>query len=313
MKQALLAIPTFLAASLSACAVSNPDTDEASWRDAIVASPSGADGCFHVSYPSMDWEPVACGVASGNPFASRRSADVPFAVGNGNDYAIQVSGLISKASGTFVKATDVTTETGAGTKNSYSLQLNSNFMTGTAACKGKAGCMSWEQFIYSTTEQATFMQNWLIGFGDTCPNASFMSDGEGDCFSNSAAVTVPDIKVADLSELKVSGKAVKGGNDSVVFAVGTEAFTTSEKDSITDLATAWNSAEYNIIGDGNLSEAVFNKGASIRVRIGVTDGSTTAPKCVANDGTTGETNNLTLGACETFAGTQPSIEFTESD
>jgi len=34
---------------------------------------------------------------------------------------------------------------------------------------------------------------------------------------------------------------------------------------------------------------------------------------VANSGSTGETNNLTLGSCTTAGGTSPSIQFTESD
>jgi hypothetical protein len=34
---------------------------------------------------------------------------------------------------------------------------------------------------------------------------------------------------------------------------------------------------------------------------------------VANDGSTGETNNLNLGTCTTASGTNPSIQFTESN
>src|SRR5436305_1108016 len=63
------------------------------------------------------------------------------------------------------------------------------------------------------------------------------------------------------------------------------------------LSGAWNASEFNIIGDGGGSQAVFNRGASVTVEITATSGSTAAPKCVANAGTTGETNNLTLGTC----------------
>jgi hypothetical protein len=45
----------------------------------------------------------------------------------------------------------------------------------------------------------------------------------------------------------------------------------------------------------------------------VHDGSTSAPSCVADSGTTGETNNLNLGSCSTASGSTPSIQFTESD
>jgi hypothetical protein len=311
MNLALLSIPTVLAASLVACAGTDDKTAESNWRDAIVANPAGDDGCFHAAYPEMAWQPVACTTAANRPFASR--GPTQFTVGNGDDFALQTTDLIAKASATFVKATGVKTETDSGTKNDYSLQLNSNFMAGTAACKGVAGCLSWTQFIYSTSEASAFMQDWLIGIGNTCPSSSFFSDGQGDCFINSAAVSVQELAVTDLTELKMSGGATTGGKDSLAFAVGTEAFTTSQKDTITDLSTAWNGAEYNIVGDGGGTEAVFNKGASIEIRIGVDDHSTTAPKCIANGGTTGETNNLTLGKCKATSGSEPAIEFTESD
>ena len=58
---------------------------------------------------------------------------------------------------------------------------------------------------------------------------------------------------------------------------------------------------------------LFNKGASVTVRIGINDHTTNPPACVANDGTTGETNNLKLGACKAFVGSSPAVEFTESD
>ncbi len=110
----------------------------------------------------------------------------------------------------------------------------------------------------------------------------------------------------------MTGSAVAGHTDTLIFAAEGKAFRTSQRDSITNLGTAWTASEYNIIGDGGASEAVFNKGSSISVRIGLNDGTTNAPTCVANDGTTGETNNLNIGKCTTGVGTTPFIEFTES-
>ncbi len=304
MNLASLSIPTILAASLVACATTDDgdDTAESNWREAIVANPSAGDGCFHATYPDMTWDSIACTVAPNRAFT----------VGNGADYAIQTAGLIAKATGTFVHATNVKTETDDGTKNGYSIQLNSNFMSGTAACKGVSGCLSWAQFVYSSEEESAFIQNWLIGIG-TCPDSSWFDDGGGDCFKNSAAVSVPVIGITNLAQLKMSGGAVKNGKDSLAFANGTEAFTTNEKDTVTDLATAWTASEFNIIGDGGATEAVFNKGSSITVRIGINDHTTNTPSCIANDGTTGETNNLKLGTCQAFVGSTPAVEFTESD
>ena len=198
----------------------------------------------------------------------------------------------------------------------YSIQLNSNFMSGTAACSaGESNCQSWAQFVYSSSEESAFLQNWLIGYGDSCPSSDWNSDGQGDCYINSKAASVPTLPLSsdsDLSDLKITGTAKKGGKDSLVFANGTDAYTTSEEDSITNLASAWTSSEFNIIGDGGGTEAVFDKSASIEVKIAVKDGSTSAPTCAKNAGTTGETNNRDLGTCKASSGSEPSIEFTES-
>jgi hypothetical protein len=290
------------AAPLAACTVGDANTAESDWRDSIATSATPNSGCAHASYPDMSWEPVSCTTAPSRAFA----------VGNGADYAAQSAGLIAKTTGTFLHVTDVATEDDSGTADGYSIQLNSNFMSGTAACNGVAGCMSWAQFVYSSEEQSAFIQNWLIGIG-TCPDGTWYDDGQGDCYENSAAVDVPVIGITDLSALKMSGGATTGGKDSLVFANGTEAYTTNESDSVTDLASAWSSSEFNIIGDGGGTEAVFNPGASVTVRIGINDHTSNPPTCVANAGTTGETNNLTLSACKTFVASSPAVEFTESD
>jgi hypothetical protein len=280
------------------------------WRASIVGRPSEQEGCFHASFPNLTWEKVECIEAPSRPIG--HPARMPETVGNGDDFAAEVkSGLISQTVGTFPTVTGVTSETD-GRKNTYSIQLNSNFMSGTAACNGVSGCMSWLQYVYSSSEKAAFMQYWLIGIGK-CPKGGWMSDGEGDCYRNSTAVTVPTIAITQLSQLKMSGTAVNGGKDTLVFTNGSEAYTTSGADTVADLATAWTASEFNIIGDGGGSAAVFNKGSSVTVKVAVTNGTTNAPACVANDGTTGETNNLKLGTCSATGGSSPYIEFTESD
>jgi hypothetical protein len=281
------------------------------WRAAIVASPSPEEGCFHAAFPSMTWEKIDCVEGPSRAIGSPRF--MPETVGNGNDYAAEVtSGLISQTVGTFPTVTGVTSESDNGFKNGYSIQLNSNFMSGTAACKGVSGCLSWLQYVYSSEEKAAFMQYWLIGIG-TCPSgAGWINAGGGDCYKNSAAVSVPTIAITSLSQLKMSGTAVNGGKDTLVFTNGTHAYTTTGADTVANLATAWTSSEFNIIGDGGGSSATFNKGSSVTVKIAVTNGTTNAPKCVANDGTTGETNNLTLHTCSASGGSSPYIQFTES-
>jgi hypothetical protein len=171
--------------------------------------------------------------------------------------------------------------------------------------------MSWLQYVYSSEERAAFMQYWLIGIGSCA--AGWYSDGQGDCYKNSKSVKVPTIAITSLSQLKMSGTAVNGGKDTLVFTNGTQAYTTSGADTVANLATAWTASEFNVIGDGGGSSATFNAGSSITVKIAVTNGTTNAPKCVANDGTTGETNNLKLGSCSASGGSSPFIQFTQSN
>ncbi len=147
------------------------------WRASIATTPSGQEGCFHASFPSLAWEKVECVEAPSRPIG-HPAARAPETVGNGDDFAAQVkSGLISQTVGTFPTVTGVTSETD-GRKNTYSIQLNSNFMAGTAACNGVSGCLSWLQYVYSSSEKAAFMQYWLIGIGN-CPKGGWMSDGGG--------------------------------------------------------------------------------------------------------------------------------------
>jgi hypothetical protein len=78
------------------------------------------------------------------------------------------------------------------------------------------------------------------------------------------------------------------------------------------LSAGWTGSEFNVIGDGGGSEAEFNTGAALTDEIEVTDGTTNAPTCQSNGGTTGETNNLDLGTCKATGGASPKISFKES-
>jgi hypothetical protein len=285
------------------------------WRAAMARTPAPQGGCFHAAYPSTTWSAVACSVAPARPYIPRHGHG-GFTVGNGNDYAAVSSTLTSAAVGSFPVVTGVKTEKGyGGLPNTYSLQLNSDFMS-TAGCNGTSNptsCQTWEQFVYSSSERAAFMQYWLINYGSKCPAGGGWSSYSGSCYKNSAAVSVPTIPVTQLGSLSVSATAVANGNDTLVMTTASDAYSTTGLDSVVYLATAWTGSEFNVVGDGGGSEAKFNKKSSITVGIALTDGSSAAPACVADDGTTGETNNLKLGKCTVAGGTTPSVSFIESN
>lgn len=302
----------------------------AQWREDIshIATPS--EGCFHATYPSVIWERTACKQAIPRvaPTPRWRSFGAAQNAGNGNDYTLQSSTLITKAVGSFPSVTGVTSESGVGVAayggggilgpNEYSLQINSSFDHTTSACRNHSGCTVWQQFVYAPDysvngEAAVFMQYWLIGYGGSSCPSGFGSDGAGDCYRNSAAAIAPDVPATQLGNLKLTGTVSSGGTDTVVFTNGTQAYSASGNDSVLYLAQVWDVSEFNVVGNAGGSEAKFNSGSSITVKVAVNNGSTSAPACVANSGSTGESNNLNLGSCTAGGGSSPYIQFTESN
>jgi len=302
----------------------------AAWRADIARIEVPAEGCFHAAYPNLFWEAVACdaGQPRAHSVPPRVKGGAPEVTGNGHDYAAGVTGLISKAYGTFPAVTGVKKEKSVGVAafgdggilgpNEYTLQVNTNYIGVTTACNGHADCSVWQQFIYSTDYLAkgkadVFMQYWLLDYGgSTCPSG-FESDGEGDCYGNSKYATVPDLVITDVAGETISGAAVAGGSDTVTFTYGGDSYAVSGKDSVLDIATVWDEVEFNVVGDAGGSRADFNKGSSVTVNLAVTSGTTAAPTCLKNAGSTGETNNLDLGTCTASGGATPSIEFTEKN
>lgn len=321
------------------------------WRGVMHEMSAPGEGCFHASYPSTQWQKVECAAAPGYRSALPKPRNRTQVVGNGYDYVAQVPAgrLLTLAAGSFPTVTGVKTEKSVGVAafgdggilgaNEYTLQVNTNFYSNSAACDGYSGCFAWQQYVMSTntpvsltSDQLTdktevFIEYWLINYGvdngsNICP-AGFIdggADSEGpgdDCVQNTAATVIANgqLPITDLASLKLSGSAKSGGTDAATVTYDTEAYTATVKDSYTDIASGWTQAEYNVLGNAGGSRADFNTGSSVTVKIAVTDGSTSAPTCVSPsdyDGTTGETNNLTLGKCTTTSGSTPSIQFTET-
>ena len=77
-------------------------------------------GCFHTSYPSVQWEKVACGTGPAFVSAHKHAAEAARAAhggripletaGNGNDYVAQTAGITQSGLGTFPSVRNVTSE-----------------------------------------------------------------------------------------------------------------------------------------------------------------------------------------------------------
>jgi hypothetical protein len=300
------------AAHAAAVAPSAEAQRHAMWREAISSTPVPGAGCFTAQYPSKTWTAVAC-VSAPNKVYLPANGRGGFTVGNGHDYAVETSTIIKSGVGSFPSIKGLKTETNDGSSNTYSLQLNSAFFASPACSGGEQSCFGWQQFIYAQGDGSNyvFMQSWLINYGSKCPSG--WNQYSTDCYRNSSATNVPTQALTSLADLQLSGTAVSGGSDTTKLTTSTNAYSASESDTTVGLSGFWNGAEYNIVGDGGGSEAVFNSGTKMKVKIQVQDGSTAAPTCASNAGTTGETNNLNLGACTTKSGKKPSITFTQSN
>lgn len=325
-----------LACSSAVSATTNAEeAAEIQWRETMANVAPPSSGCFHATYPSTFWESVPC--LSGDiqlhshrhPHASpaEQETGAPY-TGNTADYTLVASSLISQTIGSFPSVTGVTSETSVGLpefdgdgnlgSNAFSLQINSNNDSRTSACTGGGSkCTVWQQFLYATDATtsgtgAIFIEYWLLDYGPTCPSGYTVSN-VGNCYKNSAFLPATNYSIATLASMRLTGSAVVGGNDSVTFAIGRTAETVSAPDSVLQIGTIWKQSEFNVFGDAGGSEAVFNVGSSVTVNVAAVYGSTAAPKCGSNDGTTGESNNLnTLGNCVATGGANPAIQFTES-
>jgi len=323
-----VAVPALAAEQSTAGAVDPESAAHAQWRETMKQVATPDEGCFHASYPNLVWERVECKIAQPRvrPVRIKPAEGAAEVVGNGNDYVAEAKGLITLASGGFIDISGVKSESSVGVAafggggilgpNEYSLQLNTNDKMTTSACAGHSGCKVWQQFVYSPDyyvegEAAVFMQYWLLDWGSSaCPSG--WGKYHSDCYRNSAAATAPDVPITKLGELGLGATAAAGGNDSVMFSYGSDSYSITAKDSVLDISSVWNKAEFNVFGDAGGSRADFNSGSSITVQLVLLDGSTSAPTCLANAGTTGETNNLNLGPCSAFSGI-PFIQFTESN
>jgi len=256
------------------------------WRAGMARVPLPKKGCFTSSHPSTEWQEVPCTTAPARPYPPARGRR-PDIVGNGNDVSAQVTGHISEAIGSFDSVTGVTSESGdvGGSPppqpNTFSLQINANFFT-TSTCNGSANpqCRGWQQFVY-TNSGVAFVQYWLIPYDTTCPAGwitfTFPGSSEIDCFQNGInAALVPAQTIANLANLGLTGQANSGGTDTIIMAAGSNLYSAQNEDNVVNLAQGWQAAEFNIVGDGCGSQAIFNSGSTIVVRTSVDYGSPNA-------------------------------------
>ena len=305
--------PVVLSAAVSSpgaafgATVPSPQT-EAGWQQAITHLAAPALGCYHASYPVLQWRAVTCRAAPRWPLepAVPSQPAAPAAtspVGDGNDYSAEVAGTISQATGSFPYISKGIAEEGqvggegSLVANTFTLQLDTQFFTDPPACSGSSdpgACQGWQQFVYETDSGTVYMQYWLIKYAATCPSGWITYSD--DCYTNSPASTYPGgaITAADLATTTVSGSASLGGDDEVTLVSGGQATMAANVDSVLSLAQYWDITEFGVFGDGNGSRAYFGTHTILATATTLASTSSSAPTCV-QEGFTSETNNIELG------------------
>ena len=303
---AIAGIVTTLGASGASASGRSEPGRTAKWQQTMEKLRLPGKGCFSAKFPKVAWVKHACKTAPHKPYPPSHGHH-PQVVGNGVDYSAEVTGHLTKVTGTFDAVSPSITETGqqngAGPQvaNTYSLQINAKpFSTPLCAGAGNpAVCQGWQQFIYSTTYDSVFMQYWLLKYNATCPGgwSPYVIGPDTYCYTNSTSNPLSGgiPAVSSLGSVTLTGNAAPGGNDSVVMTTGTGNATATAFDSVLHLANGWNGVEFAIVGDCCGTQANFSAGSSITVRTTVHNGTTNAPTCVL-EGFTGETNNLHLAA-----------------
>jgi hypothetical protein len=290
--------------------VSSPDE----WRKKMARTPLPSKGCFEASLPNTSWEEVPC-VAS--PHVPMSPATGPVRAVVSPDNSALVTPILSWAEGSFPTVSGVTSETD-GSPNQFSLQLNTNFFP-SPACKGAqvpSKCQGWEQFIYDEVDglgSYVYIEAWLLNYVNPCP-ANWSSDGLNDCYFDSSHTNVPAQPVTNLANLTLTG-SVSPTTDTVVLWTGGNNLSAHAMDSVVGLSGFWDRAEFNVFGWGDRTQAVFNAGSTIGVKVTLSDGSTASPACTPTSGSA-ETNNLNLvpgSCCATGGGPNPSITYLETN
>ncbi len=304
-------------------------------------------GCFSASFPNTEWKQAPCtSPPPRNPLPPVKRKLSPIGsleqVGNGVDISVETNSVfwgatappITSAEGSFPKVVNVTSVTTTGSANNgavglFSLQLNSKPVSSPACANAAvpANCTVWAQFLLTSDPQYAYvyMEFWLLDFGPTCPGTGDKPATPGlpantqwipfenSCVIDSPSIQLPSQSIADLGLLSLRGTAAAQGDDQVTvqLADGT-IYGESLSDSILNLASVWEEAEFNVFGYHGGEGANFNQGAAVAVELKIENGTSLTPIAL-REGFTAETNNFNLGTVGcSVGGNAPSTQFEEA-
>jgi hypothetical protein len=119
-----------------------------------------------------------------------------------------------------------------------------------------------------TGNTEVFIEYWLFNCGvdpgngsNICPSGfsdngpDFMGPGD-DCVQNTPATVVAagQLPITDLADLSLSASAALNGTDEATVTYGGQAYKATVADSNSAIASIWNQAEFNVVGNGGGSK-----------------------------------------------------------
>jgi hypothetical protein len=292
-------------------AVANGELTSAAWHQVMLYSPPTQHGCFEATYPSTVWEPVPC-VSETEPPLTVGSI-YGDAMGNAGTTLIQTTyGHVTSMTGFSSESDSIL---GA---NSYTIQLNSETFPTTY---GGESTIGWQQFVFrnngcSGCDGNVFIEyalvNWYTNNNNTCPpgipaGGSYWQPWQGSCYANSYVVHTTAENPSNLANLQLQGSAGGTNEDVIILCDQSTCWSLSVTETILNLYQNWYHTEWNVLGTGGGSTAIFNQGTSgpsisITVQLYDTSNSPITPTCNTSYSPTAEMNNLNLAACGTGTG-----------
>ena len=305
-----------------------------SWQQAMKHLEVPSTGCFTSSFPTIQWEKVACtnrpyslpqeGASAGIGAIGGPRPQVAGPVGNDTDYIAQVVGSMSSATGSIPSVTcssspgcSVTEASTGGTANVFSLQLNTNGFATPLCSTGSGGCEGWIQFIYDSVSNQIDMEPALIGFGGgTCPTGFGHHGDPNSCYDlGLPKIAVPGgVTIANLPNVSFTGSVAPSGVYTVAMVSSGTATAVADVTPI-NAEGQWTRSEFGIFGDRGGTQAVFSPDTTIQVVTTTNSNTAEPPTCAFISGVyTEETNNLNLvGTPESSAGSSPGIVSEQSN
>ncbi|MFM0658768.1 hypothetical protein [Paraburkholderia sediminicola] len=306
------------------------------WQRQIKTVLPTTRGCHRATYPSLVWRDTPCAQTAGLPPASPRPPENALLVGGagGDVLATAFSPFnIVSFEGSFLNVNttgwfNVNTTSGlVSGRNEYSLQISTNkFNTPLCAdahpLAADGNCQGWEQVLYSTGEGIVWLQSWLLNFGnpgDSCPGGwlAVSEFKRVDCAFNGAGIAIPpQTSPASLRQLVLKLSVDPTTDRLWLFNTGAEVVEADNDDKL-GLAANWLNAEFGIYGDLTLHLARFDANSSLVLQLNYerSDALIATPTFQLAQGTTGETNSLTLVRSPICVRSAPfnSVTFKESN